>query len=157
MPNHPRSAAFADVLFAVGLIWSGAFLALLALCEMGGSSAPRLALVAIGALEALVLGALVYARPSRWRAGLVAALLVGMGILFFGPGLSRETFARRLAAVRAGMSLAEVREVMRGYPENVGAAGHVFYRHSRHAMYDADVAIVTLDGGVVAQVEFLQD
>jgi hypothetical protein len=95
-------------------------------------------------------------------------------ILYLTPWSSRNAFLKDLYSIKPGMTVTEVKAVMRGYIQGTGFPSNPFaetpgppgeltiqgalvFRHSEEPAYNADWGIVNLRDGRVTSVEFSAD
>ena len=109
-------------------------------------------------------GLVLYAWSERYaqaRAG-CAVFLLGLAVLFVVPWTSRKAFLQQFAKVEQGMSVAQVKEILKAYrAKEVHPSANVTqlgYQHDRSsARFDADGALVQFENGRVVLKEFLPD
>lgn len=111
--------------------------------------------------------AAVVAESRRWTRGsalAVALLVVGLVVLHLVPWSSRKAFLADLDRVGVGMTAGEVRAILADHEllvdevhTSADGDGVLSYRHSSVARYDADIGVVTFEGGVVVGTGFHPD
>lgn len=115
-----------------------------------------------------VVAAAAFVRPVavRRQVGPLVALVVllaGLATLHLVDWTTRKPFLRDLARVRAGMTEAEVRQIMgryidgTGQPAQRGLRDSLVYRHSGDGAFDSDLGIISFSSNRVESVEFSAD
>jgi len=110
------------------------------------------------AVPALVL---LWRSPLRVKLALVSTFLLLILVVRNVEWNSRKLFLDSLGHLQAGMTLAQVDAVMRGFVRGPQAGisdyGTVGYRHTDEGWGNADVGLVTFADGQVVKVEYLPD
>ena len=115
-----------------------------------------------------LVGALLLRGVSARRRVLILSLsVIAVLCVRFVDWNSRKPFLKDLYSVKAGMTPAQVEEVMGRYVVGSGqtesiergemVAGSVSYRHTQEAWGNSDWGTITFEGGRVVSVDFSPD
>jgi hypothetical protein len=130
----------------------------------------------VATLGMFAIGLLEKQHPRRQvrRFGALISICFVAAILNLTPWSSRNGFLKRLYSIKPGMTVTQVKAVMRGYIQGTGIPPNPFadtriptegltiqsalvFRHSEEPAYNADWGIVNLRDGIVTSVEFSAD
>ncbi len=130
----------------------------------------------VATLGMFAIGLLEKQHPRRQvrRFGALISICFVAAILYLTPWSSRNGFLKRLYSIKPGMTVTQVKAVMRGYIQGTGIPPNpsadtpipterltiqraLVFRHSEEPAYNADWGIVNLRDGIVTSVEFSAD
>ncbi len=172
--SSPESSA-AMRMFALGVMVSVAMTWAVIVDMLAGAAWIRLvvlvAAIAPAALIVLISLTPIYTQTPRGKWVAMASFVICSALVAL-PWNERKRFVHELHSVQVGMPISQVRSMMRGYIERVGAgqewmrlddkerlafSGTLTYRWSKTDQYDADVGQVIFSAGRVVEVRFLPD
>lgn len=164
--GRAKGARARYALFAL-LLWAA--LSVLFILDLLGSASLYPQFVAIYAAFWVLIGVLLlYDRPLREKALILAVFLTLVFSLCFIGWNSRKPFLRDFYRIEEGMTHRQVEQIMEGYMRSVGAsaevddegylvAGNVSYTHTDEGWGNSDIGLLTFQGGRVVEIAFLPD
>ena len=104
---------------------------------------------------------LLWRAPLRVKLAFISTFLLLILLVRNVEWNSRKPFLRALDAVQVGMTTKQVDATMRGFvrgPQTgISEYGTVSFRHTDEGWGNADIGLVTFEGGNVVKVEYLAD